>query len=125
MKSVLTVLTALLVFVGLAMAQTNDQAQPATSGNQATANQTQNATPADQNQSATSADQSTTHTTQTTTTRRHHRGAAAADQNGAAADQNGTNSNGKLPQTASPLPLLGLLGMGSLGIGAISRRKRK
>lgn len=128
MKSVLSVLTALLFFVGLSMAQTNDQAQPATSGNQATANQTQNATPADQN-----ATQSTT--TQTTTTRRHHRGAAAANQNGAA-DQNGaaangatgTNANangGNLPQTASPLPLLGLLGMGSLGIGAVSRRKRK
>ena len=28
-----------------------------------------------------------------------------------------------LPQTASPLPLLGLLGMGSLAAGVISRRK--
>jgi LPXTG-motif cell wall-anchored protein len=29
-----------------------------------------------------------------------------------------------LPQTASPLPLLGLLGLGSLATGLVSRRKK-
>jgi LPXTG-motif cell wall-anchored protein len=42
------------------------------------------------------------------------------DQNQNASAQN----NGKLPQTASPLPLLGLLGLGSLGLGLFSRRKK-
>jgi hypothetical protein len=41
-------------------------------------------------------------------------------------DQNAGNNNSgnKLPQTASPLPLLGLLGMGSLAAGLIGRRKK-
>jgi len=42
------------------------------------------------------------------------------DQNQNASAQN----NGKLPQTASPLPLLGLLGLGSLGAGLFARRKK-
>lgn len=37
----------------------------------------------------------------------------------------GANATGKkLPQTASPLPLLGLLGIGSLAAGLFQRRKR-
>jgi hypothetical protein len=45
-------------------------------------------------------------------------------------DQNAGNNNAsdnagsKLPQTASPLPLLGLLGLGSLVTGVVSRRKK-
>lgn len=40
-------------------------------------------------------------------------------------DQNaGNNASSKLPQTASPLPLLGLLGLGSLVTGIVSRRKK-
>jgi peptidoglycan DL-endopeptidase CwlO len=40
-------------------------------------------------------------------------------------DQNAASNTGKnLPQTASPLPLLGLLGLGSLLTGLISRRKK-
>jgi hypothetical protein len=34
------------------------------------------------------------------------------------------DQNAKLPQTASPLPLLGLLGLGSLAAGLIGRRKK-
>ena len=46
-------------------------------------------------------------------------GAQAGDQNQAAgADQ------GALPQTASPLPLIALLGMGSLAVGLIRARRR-
>ena len=47
--------------------------------------------------------------TQTTTTTRHAR----------------TNKKGNLPQTASPLPLLGLLGMGSLAAGVATRKKNR
>jgi len=136
MKTVLSLLTALLFFVGMSVAQSTgtqsgtaaDQAGTGTAQSQnqtGTAATGQTATP---DQNATSDQNATqTTTTKTTTTRRHHHGAAAADQNadqtGAAA--NGANDNGKLPQTASPLPLLGLLGMGSLGLGAAARRKRK
>jgi LPXTG-motif cell wall-anchored protein len=39
--------------------------------------------------------------------------------------QQGTETaKNNLPQTASPLPLLGLLGLGSLGAGFLSRRKK-
>jgi cobalamin biosynthesis Mg chelatase CobN len=49
-------------------------------------------------------------------------GATASDQN---ANQNASstsdNAGGQLPQTASPLPFLGLLGMASFAAGAIRR----
>ena len=46
----------------------------------------------------------------------------AADQTNASnADQNA--KSGELPQTASPLPLLGLLGLGSLLTGLVARKK--
>lgn len=109
MKTVLSLLTALLLCVGMSMAQAT-QPQSTTGNDQATTTTqttTQTQTPAaTQDQNATS------------------QNGAAADQNANAADQNGTKK-GKLPQTASPLPLLGLLGMGSLGLGAAARRKRK
>lgn len=44
-----------------------------------------------------------------------HTGAAAADQTGNA------KVGKKLPQTASPLPFLSLLGMGMMGAGGLSR----
>jgi hypothetical protein len=53
----------------------------------------------------------------------------AADQNTASTpsstDQNADQSakSGDLPQTASPLPLLGLLGLGSLVTGLVARKK--
>ena len=58
--------------------------------------------------------------------------AAAADQNAANSsdvaaagnDQNGAAAQGSLPQTASPLPLLGLLGFGSTAVGAFLRRRK-
>jgi LPXTG-motif cell wall-anchored protein len=52
-----------------------------------------------------------------------------ADQNNAStaapADQNVDRSanSEQLPQTASPLPLLGLLGLGSLLAGLVARKK--
>ena len=50
-----------------------------------------------------------TQTQTTTTTQRHTR----------------ANKKGNLPQTASPLPLLGLLGMGSLAAGGATRKKNR
>jgi len=44
------------------------------------------------------------------------------DQN--AGNNAGNNAGSKLPQTASPLPLLGLLGLGSLVTGIVSRHKK-
>jgi LPXTG-motif cell wall-anchored protein len=34
------------------------------------------------------------------------------------------NAGANLPQTASPLPLLGLLGLGSIGAGLLTRKKK-
>jgi len=51
-----------------------------------------------------------------------------ADQQAPAADQSATQStdqNGEtLPQTASPLPLIGLLGLGSLVAGVVARKRK-
>jgi LPXTG-motif cell wall-anchored protein len=45
-------------------------------------------------------------------------GTSAADQNARTNNNaNGSNRHGKLPQTGSELPLLGILGMGSLSAG--------
>jgi LPXTG-motif cell wall-anchored protein len=52
----------------------------------------------------------------------------AADQNaaaaGAGANQASSADQAALPQTASPLPLLGLLGFGSTAVGAFLRRRK-
>lgn len=50
-------------------------------------------------------------------------GTAASDQNNAATGTKTGKKAGKLPQTASPLPLLGLLGLGSLGAGLFRFKK--
>ena len=56
-------------------------------------------------------------------------GATTPDQNAAAPDKSAAadqtaSADKKLPQTASPLPLLGLLGFGSLAAGLIGRKKK-
>jgi LPXTG-motif cell wall-anchored protein len=43
---------------------------------------------------------------------------------GAGASQSNAAEKAALPQTASPLPLLGLLGFGSTAVGAFLRRRR-
>jgi LPXTG-motif cell wall-anchored protein len=68
--------------------------------------------------SQSSASQSSTSTTTSDKTKT----TSDQDPNNAAA---GTSANGgKLPQTATPLPLLALLGMGSLTSGLLARRKK-
>ncbi|HKW67098.1 MAG TPA: LPXTG cell wall anchor domain-containing protein [Terriglobales bacterium] len=110
MKKLGFLLAVMLIAVGISVAQTdqnNPNSNPANSpsATQSSPSAQGSATTPDQgtaNQSAT--DQSTT-----TTTTRHHRGA----------------KSGNLPQTASPLPLLGLLGMGSLAAGVATRKKKR
>jgi cytoskeletal protein RodZ len=107
MKTRVLGLAVLMVFaIGMAVAQTSSPStqQPASSSTT-------------QQQTSSTTDQSST--TQTTTPR-SNAAQTAPDKN---ADQN-AKQTGKLPQTASPLPLLGLLGMGSLAVGAITRRKK-
>jgi hypothetical protein len=68
----------------------------------------------DQSATTAAADQKTPSTSSTT-----------ADQNSASTSSStdqGANG-GQLPQTASPLPLLGLLGLGSLITGLVARKK--
>lgn len=75
----------------------------------------QSQAPADQNSGAAA------NSTTTTTTTDQNAPAANADQNAPAADQGAKNDhdrdNKKLPQTGSELPLLGLLGLGTVSAG--------
>ena len=54
-------------------------------------------------------------------------GAAAGttDNTGATAGSKRHGKSGNLPQTASPLPLLGLLGLGTTGLGILASTKRR
>jgi LPXTG-motif cell wall-anchored protein len=126
MKKLLFLLSVMLITVGMSVAQSNssstnpDQSSSSATG-QSSSNPDQNAT---SNPSSTpSSDQSATSTDQTsttkTTTHKHRASGAASDQNA------GASAGGNLPQTASPLPLLGLLGLGSLAAGVVTRRKNR
>jgi LPXTG-motif cell wall-anchored protein len=111
MKKLLFLLAVMLIAVGISVAQTDQNNPNSNPANSPTATPISpsaqgSATTPDQgtaNQSAT--DQTST----TTTTTRHHKGA----------------KSGNLPQTASPLPVLGLLGMGSLAAGVATRKKKR
>ena len=109
MKKLLFLLAVMLIAVGISVAQADQNNPNSNPANSPTATQT---SPSAQG-SATTPDQGTanpsaTDQTSTTTTTRHHKGA----------------KSGNLPQTASPLPLLGLLGMGSLAAGVATRKKK-
>jgi LPXTG-motif cell wall-anchored protein len=110
MKKLLFLLAVMLIAVGISVAQTDQSNTNPNAANSPTATQSNTgtqgaATTPDQG----TADQSATQSTTTTTTHKRHRGANA----------------GNLPQTASPLPLLGLLGMGSLAAGVFTRKKKR
>ncbi|HJT01626.1 MAG TPA: LPXTG cell wall anchor domain-containing protein [Terriglobales bacterium] len=110
MKKLLFLLAVMLIAVGISVAQTDQTNPNSNPANSPTATQTSpsaqgSATTPDQG----TANQSATDQTTTTTTTRHHKGA----------------KSGNLPQTASPLPLLGLLGMGSLAAGVATRKKKR
>lgn|SRR5690348_11168727 len=107
MKKLLFLLAVMLIAVGISVAQTDQNNPNSNPANSPTATQS---SPSAQG-SATTPDQGTATTDQstTTTTTRHHRSA----------------KSGNLPQTASPLPLLGLLGMGSLAAGVATRKRKR
>jgi LPXTG-motif cell wall-anchored protein len=53
-------------------------------------------------------------------------GASTADQSAQSTDQTGNaqTANKRLPQTASPLPLVGLFGVGLLALGSLLRKRK-
>lgn len=110
MKKLGFLLAVMLIAVGISVAQT-DQNNP--NSNPANSPSATQSSPSAQGSTTTpdqgTANQSATDQSTTTTTTRHHRGA----------------KSGNLPQTASPLPLLGLLGMGSLAAGVATRKKKR
>ena len=103
MRKLLFLMVVLLVMAGWTVAQTSSQPANQTGQTSTQSNQT-GATGAQQNQTTPPATQ------------------APADQTGATSSHART---GKLPATASPLPLLGILGIGSLGAGLVSRKRKK
>jgi len=120
MYKTLSIVATLLLAVGLAVAQ--DQSNPSSNPSSSSA-QSSSQTPSSADQSAPASSQSSTDQSATSS-----QSGTAADQNAApsTADQNAAagGRSGKLPQTASPLPLIALLGMGSLTAGLVSRRKK-
>jgi LPXTG-motif cell wall-anchored protein len=106
MKKLLFLLAVMLIAVGISVAQTDQNNPNSNPANSPTATQS---SPSAQG-SATTPDQGTANqgATDQSNTTTHHRGA----------------KSGNLPQTASPLPLLGLLGMGSLAAGVATRKKK-
>jgi hypothetical protein len=121
MRKLLSIAATLALAGAFAVAQ--DQSSSQTSNNpDQNAAQSQTATP-DQNAnpSAATPDQNANPSSTATPDQNANPSSSAAGTNANA----NTNANGKkLPQTASPLPLLGLLGAGSLAAGLASRRKK-
>ncbi len=112
MKKVLFLVVALLVMVGWTMAQTSG----GNAGSSSAPSAQQNQTAPDQSGQAGQAGQAgQTSPDQSATQNQPATGNQAAQP---------TGKKGKLPQTGSPLPLLGLLGAGSLGAGLVSRRRK-
>ncbi len=115
---------------------TSSSATGTQSGNNSATSGT-TATSPDQNQQSTGTAGSTSGATSSTGTASDNTqsGTAAtatsstSDQGNAAATSTGQTGRkkhrGNLPQTASPLPLLGMLGFGSMAAGALVRRFRK
>ncbi len=102
MRKLLFLVVVLLVMTGWVLAQNNTQ-----TGNQS--------------------GQTSTQSTTTTQSGQSGQTGATADQTqtGTASGQTGANAKGgRLPATASPLPLLGLLGIGSLGAGLVARKRK-
>jgi|GraSoiStandDraft_41_1057321.scaffolds.fasta_scaffold121014_3 LPXTG-motif cell wall-anchored protein len=112
MKKLFYLLTVMLIAAGISVAQStsNDQGSSTSGSAASSSSSTDQATP------STSSDQGT-------------QGATTSDQSATGAASTGAQDQGakagNLPQTASPLPLLGLLGMGSLAAGVLTRRKNR
>jgi cobalamin biosynthesis Mg chelatase CobN len=123
MTKIALLLASLLVVAGLAVAQTTSGSDQSSGGAGNTAT-SQSGTTSTSNQNSTTggtsaADQNAQGSTAN----------SAGDQGTSANDQSAAGSragrrSGRLPATASPLPLLSLLGFASLGTGLFVRPKR-
>jgi len=110
MKKLLFLLAVMLIAVGMCVAQS-----PATGSSSSSSGNAAS-------QSSGTADQGTAATPNSAADQNP---AGTADQNGAAANDNGAaNANGRLPQTGSELPLLAMLGIGTLGTGLVNRFRK-
>ncbi len=123
MKRIFLFAAMLLLGGAMAWAQnTSTGSSSATGNNASTANQS-TATSPDQNQTSTGTTGSTTGTATSGSS------ADTSQQGAAATDNTATSSKGskagRLPQTASPLPFLGMLGFGSMAAGMMLRKLRK
>ena len=122
MRRLSYLLAVLVLTAGWALAQTDTNSSSSTNSTNSTTTQQQPANQTDQNANtqATPSNPDQNANTQATP--------STSDQTNSAAttsDQNAPASNGKkLPQTASPLPLLGLLGLGSVASGLVMRKKK-
>jgi len=107
-----------LLCTGIAVAQDQSQQNPSSSPStqQPSSNPSGNA--ADQNQANPSPDQNQANPSG------QEGQAGQAGQTGAASGQ-AAQTGKKLPQTASPLPFLSLLGMGMMGAGSLRRYFKK
>jgi hypothetical protein len=117
MRKLLYLVAVTLITVGMAVAQNDAGSSASTPTNNSATSADQNAGTtgaATQDQTGAANPSATDQSAPATpgTTGKHRREAAAAN-------------GGNLPQSASPLPLLGLLGFGSLAAGAIVRKKNR
>ncbi len=115
MKKLLFLLVITLVLVGWTVAQTSSSSSSAGQ----TGTSAQSGSAAGQTGAAAGTDQTGAASGQT--------GAAGTSDQNAASDQTAATKKGRskrLPQTASPLPFLGLLGAGSLTAGLIARKRK-
>ena len=122
MRKLLSIAATLALAGAFAVAQ-DQSSQPSSSNPDQSSAQSQQQTTPDQ-----SANPSSGTSTPDQNASPSSSSSSSADQNAAGtsatSDQNAPANGKKLPQTASPLPLLGLLGVGSLAAGVISRRKK-
>jgi hypothetical protein len=113
MKKLVFLFVVVLIAIGMSVAQTGSSGSTSSGGNaasQSSGSTGQNPNPSTQSTpppstSGTASDQST---------------AGASDQSNSAAG----SKQGNLPQTATPLPLLALLGLGSLATGIVNRFRK-
>jgi|ERR1051326_175130 LPXTG-motif cell wall-anchored protein len=123
MRKLLSIAATLALAGAFAVAQ-DQSSQPSSSNPDQSSAQSQQQTTPDQSANPSSStstpDQNANPSSSSTSPDQNAAGTSATSDQNANTDANGK----KLPQTASPLPLLGLLGVGSLAAGVISRRKK-
>ena len=121
MRKLLFLVVVLFVTVGWTLAQTSSPSGSSSTPSGSSA-QTGQSTTGDQTGQSGQNPSSSPSTSQSPSTSPSDQ-SATSDQTGAASSS--TGKKGKLPQTASPLPLLGILGMGSLGAGLVARKRNR